>query len=158
VLGAAPDHPIELFRMKAAAEAHLRASGAPWTIVRAGAFLELHRDLLRRTAGRSGRPVVLGRGDNPVPFAAVPDVAAAVDRALTDPACRDVVVEVPGVTMTFNELAAGMASELGPGARHPRHVPRVLLRALPGRLPAAALVMDTRDLTAAGSDAALRRG
>jgi NADH dehydrogenase len=154
-LGAAPDHPIELFRMKAAAEQHLRASGAPWTIVRAGAFLELYRDLFRRTAGRTGRPLVLGRGDNPVTFAAVPDVAGAVVCALTDPACRDVVLEVPGRTMTFDELAAAMEPELGAGARSPRHVPRLVLRLLavagattPGRLAAAALVMDTSDVTA----------
>ena len=161
-LGAAPDHPVELFRMKAAAEQHLRASGAPWTIVRAGAFLELYRDLFRRTAGRAGRPLVLGRGDNPVTFAAVPDVAAAVVQALTDPACRDVVLEVPGTTMTFRELAATMEPELGAGARSPRHVPRPVLRLLalaaataPGRLAAAALVMDTSERTAEVGDAAL---
>jgi NADH dehydrogenase len=41
VAGAAADSPMELFRMKHAAEEHLRESGADWTIVRATAFLEL---------------------------------------------------------------------------------------------------------------------
>ena len=40
VVGAAPDSPMELFRMKYAAEQHLRARGTPWTIVRSTAFLE----------------------------------------------------------------------------------------------------------------------
>jgi uncharacterized protein YbjT (DUF2867 family) len=155
VLGAAPGHPMELSRMKAAAEEHLRGSGAPWTVVRAGPFVELYRDLLRRTAGRAGRPLVFGRGHNPVTFSSVPQVAAAADRALTDPGCRDTVLEVPGVTMTFDELAATLEGELGAGARRPRHVPRPVLRALPGRRPAAALVLDTWDMTAGGRDAAL---
>ena len=56
IVGASADHPIELFRMKHAAEEHLRASGAPWTIVRATAFAEFWLDLLDQTAGASGRP------------------------------------------------------------------------------------------------------
>src|SRR6476620_8264494 len=41
VVDASADHPLELFRMKWAAEQHLRASGVPWTIVRASAFAEM---------------------------------------------------------------------------------------------------------------------
>jgi NADH dehydrogenase len=154
-LGVSSAHPIELFRMKAAAEERLRAADLPWTIVRAGAFLELHRDLMRRTAGRSGRPLVFGRGDNPVEFASVPDVAAAVDRALSDPSCRGTLIQVAATILTFNQLAAGMEPDLGPGARRPRHVPRPVLRVLasagstpPGRQAAAALVMDSSGVTA----------
>jgi len=40
VVGAGPDHPIGLFRAKHDAEKTLRASGVPWTIVRATAFVE----------------------------------------------------------------------------------------------------------------------
>ena len=149
VVGAAPDHPLELFRMKAAAESLLRDAVVPWTIVRAAAFRELYEELLRRTAGRSGRPLVFGSGRTPVPFASVSDVAAAVEHALADPGSAGQVVEVVGETMTFDELAARMERDLGPGARRPRHVPRGVLRALacaggipPGRQAAAALVMD----------------
>jgi hypothetical protein len=58
-------------------------------------------------------------------------------------------------TMTFNELAAGLEADLGPGARRPRHVPPAVLRMLaavgatqPGRQAKAALVMDGYDLPA----------
>lgn len=156
VLGASPTHPMELFRMKAAAEQRLRASDVPWTVVRAGAFLELYEELMRRSAGRAGRPVVFGRGGNRIAFARVGDVADAVERALADPSCRGAVLEVVSATLTFNELAAGLEPDLGPGARRPRHVPRSVLRILagassttPGRQAAAALVMDSYDLTAA---------
>ena len=150
VIGASPHHPLELFRMKAAAEDLLRAAGVPWTVVRAAAFLELYEELLRRTAGRSGRPLVFGAGRTPVVFASVADVAEAVDRALADPACRGRVVEVTGESLTFDQLAARQEASLGAGARRPRHVPRPVLRALavaggtpPGRQAAAALVMDS---------------
>jgi len=45
-VGASPDHPMELFRMKWAAEEHLRASGLPWTIMRSNAFAETWVELL----------------------------------------------------------------------------------------------------------------
>jgi len=158
VLGASPTHPIELFRMKAAAEQQLRATELPWTIVRAGAFLELYQELLRRTAGRSGRPLVFGHGGNPITFAAVPQVAAAVQRALGDPACRGQVIDVAGPTMTFDELAADL------GAGRPRHVSRLVLRLLStargapiGRQAAAALVMDRYDMTRGAGSTPTRR-
>jgi NADH dehydrogenase len=68
IVGASADSPFELFRMKHAAEAHLAASGVPATVVRATAFIELWLDLLRTTAGSSGRPLVFGRGNNPINF------------------------------------------------------------------------------------------
>ena len=49
--GASADHPIELFRMKAAAEARLKASGLSWTIVRPTAY---QGDLARHH--RAARP------------------------------------------------------------------------------------------------------
>jgi uncharacterized protein YbjT (DUF2867 family) len=154
VLGAAPDHPMELFRMKAAAESRLRGSGLPWTIVRAGAFLELYRELLQRTAGRSGRPLVFGRGDNPVTFAAVDDVAEAVHRAVVDPRLRGAVVDVAGPTWTFNQLAAAVVDGSPGRPARPRHVPRSVLHVLaaagsttPARQARAALVMDSYPFT-----------
>ena len=65
VAGAAADSPMELFRMKHAAEEHLRASGVRWTIVRATAFFELWIDVLSQTAARSGRPRRLRAGGQP---------------------------------------------------------------------------------------------
>jgi uncharacterized protein YbjT (DUF2867 family) len=150
-LGASATHPIELFRMKAAAEEHLRAAGVPWTIIRPGAFLELYQELIRRTIGRSGRPLIFGRGDNPIVFTPVADVADAVHQAIADPACRGRTIELAGPTMTMNELAVSL---LDSSDLTPRHVPRPLLHLLSGargtplgRQAAAALVMDSHDMT-----------
>ncbi|MDQ6773015.1 MAG: NAD(P)H-binding protein [Candidatus Dormibacteraeota bacterium] len=157
IVGASPDSPMELFRMKAAAEQHLRASGVSWTIVRATAFLELWIGLLEQTAGRSGRPVVFGRGDNPINFVAVDDVAALVERAATDPSTRGLALEIGGPeNLTLNQLAAAVQAAAG-RSRQPRHVPRAMLRLMAGaarpfrpelaRQALAALAMDTVDLT-----------
>jgi uncharacterized protein YbjT (DUF2867 family) len=156
-VGAGPEHPMELFRMKWAAEEQLRASGLPWTIVRSNAFAETWVALLRETAGTSGRPRVFGRGDNLINFVSVQDVADAVVRATTDPALRGQVIEVGGPgNLTLNQLARLVQASMGSsGALH--HVPRLALRAMGAiarpfnptmaRLARASLAMDTCDLS-----------
>jgi NADH dehydrogenase len=159
VVGAAADSRLELFRMKHAAETALSASGVPATVVRSTAFLELWIELLRRTAGRSNRPLVFGRGTNPINFVSVRDVAALVGHVVTDPTTRGQTLQVGGPeNLTFDELAGlvaahGVADPAGP----PRHGPRAALHAIAatvgrvrpelGRQVRAALVMDQDDLT-----------
>jgi NADH dehydrogenase len=142
VVGASADNALELLRCKHAAEQRLQASGAPWTIVRATAFVELWADLL-------SKGVVFGRGDNPINFVSVRDVAQTVERAVLDPSLRGQVLEVTGEDLTFNELAALLARTRGTPERF-RHVPRWLLRTMAPlhRQPRAALVMDTQPMTA----------
>jgi uncharacterized protein YbjT (DUF2867 family) len=157
VVRAAADSPMELFRMKHAAETALGASGVPATIVRATAFLELWIDLLTKTAGRGNRPLVFGRGRNPINFVSVRDVAALADRVIADPATRGHTFEVGGPdNLTIDQLAGMVAAQRGqPGT--PRHVPRSVLRALAatvgqlrpelGRQARAALAMDHDDMS-----------
>jgi NADH dehydrogenase len=156
VVGAAPDSPFELFRAKYAAEQHLRASGVEWTVVRSSAFLETWLDVLRGTAARSGRPVVFGRGDNPVNFVPVNDVAAAVVAAVLDRSTRGQVLEVEGAEdLTLVQLAERVTAETGFDGP-PRHVPRAVLHLMAGtvglvrpelaRQAHAALAMDTTPL------------
>jgi uncharacterized protein YbjT (DUF2867 family) len=142
ILGAAADSPMELFRAKYAAEQNLRASGAPWTIVRASAFAELWAEIMTK-------PIVFGRGNNPVNFVSVNDVAAAVVRAAAGTELRGQIIEVAGPdNLTFNQLAA-LLQELR-GTHGPiRHVPRWLLRVMTpaSRQARAAIAMDTTDMT-----------
>jgi NADH dehydrogenase len=162
IVGASAEHPIELFRMKHAAEEHLRASGVPWTIVRATAFAEFWLDLLDQTAGGSGRPLIFGRGSNPINFVSVSDVAALAERAVVEPSARGRTFEIGGPqNVSFNGLAAGLQLASGRTAP-PRHVPRTILRLLAAvlgpiqpnraRQMRAAIVMDTMDLTFAPGD------
>ena len=157
VVGASAQHPMELFRMKYAAEQHLRASRAAWTIVRSTAFLETWLALFEQTAGRSGRPLVFGRGENRINFVSSADVAGLVEQAVIDPGTRGTILEIGGPeNLSMNELAARAQAATGRN-RAPRHVPRAALRAMAlalrrlrpdlARQAAAALAMDTVDLT-----------
>jgi NADH dehydrogenase len=157
VVGAAPGSPLELFRMKYAAEQHLQASGIGWTIVRATAFLELWIDLLSQTAARSGRPLVFGRGTNPINFVSITDVAALAEHAVTDPTARGHILEIGGPrNLTFDQIATAVQVAAGrTGA--PRHVQPAMLRLIAstlghlkpelGRQARAAIIIDQIDLT-----------
>jgi NADH dehydrogenase len=156
-VGAGADSPMELFRMKHAAELHAADSGVPCTIVRATAFLELWIEILEQTAGRSGRPLVFGRGQNPINFVSVNDVAALVERAVLDPATRGETLEIGGPeNLTFDQLAQALQNAAGRTAP-PRHVPTTMLRVMAntigrvkpqlGRQAEAAIVMDHADLS-----------
>jgi NADH dehydrogenase len=157
VVGAAADSPMELFRMKHAAEQQLLAGDGDWTIVRATAFLELWIDVLGKTAGRSGRPVVFGRGGNPINFVSVSDVAGLVEQAVIDPATRGQILEIGGPdNLSFNQLAAAIQHAAGRTAA-PRHVPPPALWLMArsvgylkpelGRQARAALAMDRGDFS-----------
>lgn len=142
VIGAAPNHPIELFRAKYEAETHLRASGTPWTILRAAAFAELWAELV-------GRGIVFGRGDNPINFVSVVDVAAALEQAVVDPAVRGSVIEIAGPeNLTMNEFAE-LLQRVRSKPRAVHHVPRWFLRAAArvARPARAAAAMDVIDMT-----------
>jgi NADH dehydrogenase len=157
VLGAAADSPAELFRAKHAAEQQLRASGAAWTIVRAGPFLETWLGILIQTGGKSGRPLIFGRGAQPIPFVSAEDVAAAVRAAATDPTLAGRILEVAGRPITMNEFASALQAARG-WQGSARHVPRPVLRALSilarpinpafARQNGTALLMDTAALAA----------
>ncbi len=142
VVGASAEHPMELFRAKHAAEAHLRASGVRWTIVRATAFVELWAAIMTK-------PIVFGRGENPINFVSVEDVTAVVEQAVIDTGLRGEVIEVGGPqNLTFNQLAIVLQNVRGRPAKV-RHVPRGILRAFAplARQPRAAVAMDTIDMT-----------
>lgn len=129
VLGASPDSPLELFRAKHEAEHQLRCGTTPWTIVRAGAYLETWLAILAQTAGTSGRPLIFGRGRQPIAFVSATDVAAVVSRAATDATLRGQVIEIAGEPLTMTELAHALQSARG-WHGSPRHLPRQMLRTL----------------------------
>ena len=127
VVGAAPDSPIELARMKSAAEQRLRAGTSKWTVVRAEVCAETWVDIMEQTAGSSGRPLVFGRGDNPISWVSAQDVAALVVRAVTDPSLRGRTLDICGPERaTLAGLAAKVMAHRGVNAK-PRRIPRAVL-------------------------------
>jgi uncharacterized protein YbjT (DUF2867 family) len=138
VTHAAADSPLEIARERYAAEQFLRGSGGGWSVVRSAAFAELWIQILEDTAGRAQRPRVFGRGQTPLWWVSVEDVATVVARVVLDPSARGQVVDVVGPQpLTLQELAERvMEAHSWSGA--PRRVPRPVLRA--GAMTVGALV------------------
>ncbi len=157
VVGASPGHPIELFRAKHAAEEKVRASGTPWTIVRASAFMETWGTIMGQPLQTSGKIPVFGRGNNPINFVSATDVAALISQAVTSPSLRSQTLELGGpANLTFNQVAAILQETTGHGGTI-RHIPRPALQTMAwlttaikpalARQARAALAMDTVDMT-----------
>ena len=123
ILGASADHPIELFRMKAAAEDRLKASGLSWTIVRPTAYQELWLEIIGRPLLETGRTRVFGRGRNPINFVASGDVARMIEQATFDPGLRGATIDVAGPeNLSFDQVVdvvrevTGVEGKVGPRA------------------------------------------
>jgi len=157
VQGAAPDHPMELFRMKHRAEQELRASGLTGTIIRPTASMQTWAKVIGEPLVKSGKTRIFGRGANPINFVSADDVATFVDLAVTDPAMRDIVVEVGGPeNLTMEQFARAFERATGKAGtvnRVPLPMMRlmaVLLRPVKptvARQIQAGVVMDMRDMT-----------
>ncbi|MGI8826564.1 MAG: SDR family oxidoreductase [Chloroflexota bacterium] len=158
VQGAAADHPIELFRMKYLAEQELNGSGIPWTILRPTAFMETWADVVAKPLLETGKTRLFGRGLNPINFVSAWDVARFIEMTVIDASLRGKVLEVGGPkNLTMREFVRTFETVTGrTGAT--RHVSLPLMRvmsilmrpikpALAGQIQAA-VVMDTRDMTA----------
>jgi NADH dehydrogenase len=160
ILGAAPDHPMDLGRMKYAAEQALRTSGLQWTIVRSAPFIETWVEVLGAPIRRNGDALVFGRGENPINFASVRDVAAVVESVAVDGESVECVVDVGGPdNVTLGQFARTLQRAMGASGaqrRVPRPVMRVACVVMRPFRPAlarqirAGVVMDTTDMAFAG--------
>ncbi len=128
--GAAPHSPLSLHRMKFAAEQALVASGLDWTIIRSVPFLETWIGVIGVHLADRGTALVLGRGENPINFVSVNDVATVIDRAVHDRAFRGRIVDVTGPEdLTFTDLAQTLIDASGKPGRI-THIPLTALRVL----------------------------
>jgi len=155
--GASSDHPLELYRAKFRAEERLRASNLEWTVIRPTVFMELWAGIVGDSLIKGGPATVFGRGQNPINFVSVRDVARFIELAVSDIRLRGRVLEVGGPeNLTLRNVVEVIAASSG---RPPstRHVPLTALRvsaALLGPfrpdiagLMGAAARMDRADMT-----------
>ncbi|MEA2611780.1 MAG: hypothetical protein QOG32_1506 [Chloroflexota bacterium] len=166
IQGAAADHPMELFRMKAAAEARLRASGLSWTMVMPTAYQETWLEIVGRPLVTTGSTRVFGRGQNPINFVSAVDVARIVDLAVSDSELRGRALNVSGPeNLSFDQFVGIVRAATG-ATGSVDHVPLPMLRlmslilrpikpVLAGQI-AASVVMDTHDMTADTTERARR--
>ena len=157
VQGAAPDHPMELFRIKYAAEEELRGSGLAWTVIRPTAFMEFWAELIGAPLVNKGRTRIFGGGQNPINFVSAADVARVVEQAVVDPSIRSETIEVGGPeNLTFLQVAETFERETGKTGKK-SHVPLQMMRLMSvamkpinpslARQIQAGVVMDTTDMT-----------
>ncbi|MFI5274388.1 MAG: SDR family oxidoreductase [Ktedonobacterales bacterium] len=157
IRGARPDHPVDLFRYKYAAEQHLRESGLSYTIVRPTAFMELWAEIIGEPIARRGKAMIFGRGTNPINFVSAEDVAQIAVLALTDPRARGQVIEIGGPrNLSLSQVVALVERATGRQAAK-QHIPRAMMRVMRvltqsvspafSRQIATGIVMDTQDMT-----------
>jgi len=141
-----PDDPVDFFRTKYTVEQYLRASGVPFTILRAAAFMEDHAERIGRPAVERGWTVILGRGRTLTNYVAVEDVAAVATMVLMRPPVGDIVWIGGPEELTPLDVVATYERVSGRHTRV-RHVPRGVLRAmrtlLAPVLPIAARIIDS---------------
>ncbi len=97
--GAAPDHPIDFFRTKHAAEQALAASGLDHVVLRPTAFMEHHaHNFNGKGLLEKGKVQLIGPGTKPRNFICAEDLAAFAVRALLDdpPLSRRLDIGGPG--------------------------------------------------------------
>jgi uncharacterized protein YbjT (DUF2867 family) len=166
VQGAAPDHPMELFRMKYLAEQELKASPLAWTIIRPTAYMETWAHLIGEPLLKTGRTRIFGRGNNPINFVSAYDVARFVELAVVDPAMRGELVEVDGPeNLSMNQVAQTFEAVTGKVGKK-SHVPLPMMRLMSvlmrplnptlARQIQAGVVMDTQDMSFDPSETARR--
>ncbi|MGH2497139.1 MAG: SDR family oxidoreductase [Ktedonobacteraceae bacterium] len=130
ILGVSADAPLEFFRMKYRTEEYLRASGLNFTILRPGAYMELWAQLIGQPIVERGKVTIFGRGNNPINFVSVEDVARFASSALDDPRARNTVIEVGGPkNLTMNQLAEVFERASGHQAQK-RHIPLPMMRVM----------------------------
>jgi uncharacterized protein YbjT (DUF2867 family) len=162
VHGAAPDHPIELFRMKYFAEQAVKTSGLSWTIIRPTAYMETWAKVIGEPLVNTGRTRIFGRGKNPINFVSAYDVAQFVAYAVSEPTMHGEHVEVGGPeNLTMRQVAQNfMRVTKVPGTVSAVPLPMVRLMAVLmrpvnatlARQIQAGVAMDTEDMSFDPSD------
>jgi NADH dehydrogenase len=114
-LTASAQSPVPISRAKALAEAALRASGMPWTIIAANAIMDVMFSLVIGGPVRSGQPVTLvGTGNRAHSFVAARDVAAFAVAAVGHPGALNQRIPVGGpAAVSFRDIMATWERVLG---------------------------------------------
>lgn len=162
---ASPDSPMDLARMKFAAEEHLKSTGLAWTILRPSCLMETWTSVIGGQLLKTGKATIFGTGNKATNFVSAQDLAAFVDLAVADPSLRGQTIVVGGANMTFDEFADVYARAVGVEAKT-SHFPLTAMRLMqhvvrPFNLVLArqiqmGVVIHTRD-TSFGSTAARER-
>jgi uncharacterized protein YbjT (DUF2867 family) len=130
VLGAAPDHAIDFFRIKHGIEEYLKASSLSYTILRPAAFMEFWAALVGIPVLTKGETTIFGRGHNPINFVSVDDVARFALLAFDDPNALNRTIEIGGPqNLTLVQVAETFERVSGRAVKK-KHIPLPVMRVM----------------------------
>src|SRR5258707_14538251 len=90
--------------------------------------MELWAQLIGQPIREQGKTIIFGRGNNPINFVSVQDVARFFRIALDDPRTRNAVIEVGGPeNLTMNQVTEIFESASRRQAKK-RHIPLLMMR------------------------------
>lgn len=154
---ASPEHPMELFRMKALAEQELKATALASTIIRPTAYMETWARLIGEPLLKTGKTWLFGRGMNPINFVSAHDVARFIDRSVVDPAMHGEAVDVGGPENLSMKQVIQIFEMVTGHSGNVSHVPLPVMRAMAvlmrpvnpvlARQIQAGVIMDTTDMS-----------
>jgi uncharacterized protein YbjT (DUF2867 family) len=127
--GAAPDLPVDIFRLKWHIEDAIRRSGVPYVIMRPTAFLDIWvGEILAGGIRRNGVTPIFGDGTRVANYIAVEDVAAFAAAIVARPDIRNEIIEIGGPSdLSLNDLATLIERRLGARGRR-KHIPVFVMR------------------------------
>ena len=131
VIGIQKDSPIDFWRTKIRIENYLKQSGLAYNIIRASAFMELHvGEFMAKSIHDKGKVTVFGKGENPINFVSVRDVASLMLYCLDKPELRNSTLEIGGLdNLSRKEVIEMYAASKGKKIKI-AHVPRGVLKVM----------------------------
>jgi NADH dehydrogenase len=129
VIGASPDHLSMFARYKYEVEQYLKASGLPYTIIRASAFMwfQVHT-LIGQPLLETGKVRLFGKGESLRNFVDEGDVAECVLMALENPDLRGETIEIGGPENLSTVDVVSLYERLSGRKAQVSHVPQGALR------------------------------
>jgi uncharacterized protein YbjT (DUF2867 family) len=125
---ASPDSPAEFFRLKAQAEARLRSSGIPYSILRPTHLLDTWVPMLAKPLATKSRAMIIGSGANPVSWVAGSDIASAATRLAGEPG-QGFTADLGGPeALTLRQVNERLELALGVTAKRTAAMSRGMLR------------------------------
>ena len=156
IVGCGPEHPTELYRAKYRAEQDLAATGLRWTVLRPTVLMETWVWLVGEAIARGGTVRLVGKGDNPINFVSVRDVAGFIELALAGELDSQALDIGGPENLTLNQVIALFEEAAGRNARVSRaplpamRTVRAVIRPFNpglGRILEAAITLAWKDMT-----------
>jgi NADH dehydrogenase len=122
---------VDYFAAKFANEAHLRASGVPFTVLKPTAFMDTWAQMIVDSVRARGVAQIFGPGTLPVNYVATRDVAAVAALTIDRPDALDADVEIGGPENLTMRQVVDLVERIAGRPVKRTHLPVTAMRLLP---------------------------